>query len=69
MSAWSNGVPLQSNAVLILSDAPGMDMQRAGQNIEELIEAGLIERDGKTLTLTVFGTTIVRDYGGWEAKG
>ncbi|MBC7165471.1 MAG: hypothetical protein H5U15_10835 [Roseovarius sp.] len=46
-----------------------MDMQRAGQNIEELIEAGLIERDGETLTLTVFGTTIVRDYGGWEAKG
>ena len=68
MSAESNGVLSESDAVLILSDAPKMDMERARQNVAELIEAGLIKRDGETLTLTVFGKTVVPDYDDWDVK-
>lgn len=68
MSAETNGVLSESDAVLILSDAPEMDMERAKRNLAELIDAGLIQCDGETLTLTVFGKTVVPDYDDWEAK-
>lgn len=68
MSAENNGVLSESDAVLILSDAPEMDMERAQKNVNELIDAGLITREGSTLTLTVFGTAVVPDYDDWEAK-
>jgi len=68
MTAHSNGVVSQDDAILILTDLPEMTANEARQTIEELVSAGLIKRDGDTLTLTVFGKTVVPDYDDWAPK-
>lgn len=67
MSAETNGVLSESDALLILEDSPEMASERARQNLAELIDAGLIQKDGETLTLTVFGKTVVPDFDDWDA--
>lgn len=52
----------------LLTDLPDLTPEEARQTIDELVAVGLIERDGETLTLTVFGKTVVPDYDDWEAK-
>ena len=68
MTAHSNGVVSLEDAILILTDFPEMSVEEARQTINELVAAGLIERDGDMLTLTVFGKTVVPDYDDWETK-
>ena len=67
MSAETNGVLSESDALVILEDSPEMTPERARQNLGELMDAGLIQKDGETLTLTVFGKTVVPDFDDWEA--
>lgn len=68
MTAHSNGVISQEDAILILTDLPEKTAKEARQTIEELVCAGLIKREGDTLTLTVFGKTVVPDYDDWATK-
>ena len=62
MTAHLNGVVSVTDAVLMLTELPDLTNEEARQTIDELVAAGLIERDRETLTLTVFGKTVVPDY-------
>lgn len=57
----------EADAILILTDFPEMTSEEARKTIGELIDAGLIQKDGETLKLTVFGKTVVPDFDDWDA--
>lgn len=68
-TAEANGVIDYGNAVQILADVPQMDTAKAKSAIKGLTDKEVIRRDGDTLTLTPFGTSVVPDYDDWAPKG
>lgn len=65
-TAESNGVINFDNAVALLAAVPEMNEDKARQALSDLVSKGVMTREGETLTLTAFGTSIVPDYDDWE---
>lgn len=67
-TAEANGVIDYDSAVRILADVPQMDAAKAKAAIKDLTKKAVIRRDGDTLALTPFGTSVVPDYNDWAPK-